>query len=278
MTMSKAAIDAECEAIRRDCWRCGSVVPGSMYPLIKSYLVRPGESAPLVLEETDWLVVVSHSCDITAARMDQEPFVEILHCRQVQIPKSQFKNRRSTRRLHFRPNITALPNFFLDAHATADRYLVPRRHFAGSAPCTKRSLRDEAIDGIRSWYALRSDRPAWPDELNERLATVRDKLEKALKPLDEDSTEIRVSISIQGDRFRLAVYLVVDEEVWEGGATEKTRAIACFQQFVAVLASCDGVDVDADLSTAISGAEFTWQDMKTTDRWNFASLTPIDPA
>jgi hypothetical protein len=110
------------------------------------------------------------------------------------------------------------------------------------------------------------------------LATVRDKLEKALKPLDEDSTEIRVSISMQGDRFRLAVYLVVDEELWEGGATEKTRAIACFQQFVAVLANCDGIDVDADLSTAISGAEFTWQDMKTTDPWNFASLTPIDPA
>lgn len=205
------------------------MLPVSFYPAVRRYLVQPGEADPTDLKDEDWLVVVSHSCDVMAASMEQEPFVEILHCRHVEPALSQYKNRRSTRRLHLRPNRVALPNFYLDAHATADRYMLPRSILAGSPPCDKRTLGQEAINGIQAWYALRSQRPAWSDDLNMRLAPMREKLEKALKPLDDDTTEIRVSMSFENDRFRLAVFLVIDQEIWDGELSERKKLSFAFK-------------------------------------------------
>lgn len=51
--------------------------------------------------------------------------------------------------------------------------------------------------------------------------------------------------------------------------------VLCFQKFVAILEKCEGIDVDSDLSRPISGAEFSWQDMQSTDSWNCANLTPM---
>ncbi len=274
--MTSPAADDVCSSVKDLGWRCGSVLPVSFYPAVRRFLVQPGNVAPTDLKDEDWLVVISHSCDVTAARIEQEPFVEILHCRHVEPPLSQYKNRRSTRRLHLRPNRLGFPNFYLDAHATADRYMLPRSVLAGSPPCDKRRLGQEAVNGIQAWYALRSQRPAWPDELNTRLAPMREKLEKALKPLDDETTEIRVSMSFENNRFRLAVFLIIDQEVWDGEPSERQKAVLCFQKFVAILEKCEGIDVDGDLSQPISGAEFSWQDMQSTDSWNFANLTPID--
>jgi hypothetical protein len=274
--MISAAPDDVCSSIKDLGWRCGSVMPVSFYPSVRRFLVQPENEAPTELKDDDWLVVISHSCDVTAVTMEHEPFVEVLHCRHIETPQSQFKNRRSTRRLHLRPNKAALPNFYLDAHATADRYMLPRRVLAGCAPCEARTLGQEAIDGIQAWYALRCQRPAWPDNLNIRLAPVRDKLEKALKSLDDEATEIRVSISFENDRLRLAVFLIVDEDIWNGDAEKRQNAIFSFQKFIAILEKCEGIEVDMELSRPINGAEFSWQDMRSTDSWNFANLTPID--
>ena len=274
--MISPTADDVCSSVKDLGWRCGSVLPVSFYPAVRRYLVQPGSVAPTDIKDEDWLVVISHSCDVTASRLELEPFVEILHCRHVDPSQSQYKNRRSTRRLHLRPNRAISPDFYLDAHATADRYMVPRNVLAVSPPCDKRTLGQEAIDGIQAWYALRCQRPAWPDDLNFRLAPVRDKLEKALKPLNDDNTEIRVSMSFENDRFRLAVFLIIDQEIWDGTPSERQKAILCFQKFVAILEKCEGIDVDSDLSRPISGAEFSWQDIQSTDTWNFANLTPID--
>jgi len=58
---------------------------------------------------------------------------------------------------------------------------------------------------------------------------MREKLEKALKPLDDDTTEIRVSMSFENDRFRLAVFLVIDQEIWDGELSERKKLSFAFK-------------------------------------------------
>jgi hypothetical protein len=42
---------------------------------------------------------------------------------------------------------------------------------------------------------------------------------------------------------------------------------------VSTLDGCVGIAVNQGLSEVVSGAEFTWQDTRATDEWNFANLS-----
>ena len=76
-----------------------------------------------------------------------------------------------------------------------------------------------------------------------------------------------------GKDYTLAVYFVVDEAVWEGDAEGREAIHAAFAQFVSALDGCVGIAVNQELSEVVSGAEFTWQDTRGTDEWNFANLS-----
>jgi hypothetical protein len=265
-----------CADIKARGWRCGAVVPLEMYGSIGPFLVHPGDSEPAQIGEDDWPIVISHSCDITASQIAQEPFVEVLLCRGIAKRLPQFTNRRSTRRLHFCPNRELNPAVSLNAHAVADRYIVPRTLLANFSPCPIRRLSDVATNGIQSWYALRNERPAWPDEFNRRISGRRRELEDALEPLDDGNTELRVIFREDTEGFELVLFLVIDEQMWTEDPKGREVAIQCFNQFVATLNTCEGISVDLDESVPINGAKFTWQAWRESQLWNFANLTPIE--
>jgi hypothetical protein len=104
-------------------------------------------------------------------------------------------------------------------------------------------------------------------------------LELALNPLKEDIAEVRVGIAerdeelAEGVAYHLVIYFIVDEAVWNGDPAGRGLIQAAFANFVAALNACHGIEVNQDLSGVVSGAEFTWQETRATDEWNFANLS-----
>ena len=259
-------------------WRTGAVVPQGMVPAIAQYLARPGAD-PVAVAEADWLAVVSQTCDVLATRLDAEPLVEILHCRPIPKLRKGTKELRSTRTLDFKPNRETHGDLCLSAHAVADRYVVPREFLRDNGPDAGRRLSDVATARVLAWYALRYGRPIWPDEFVGRISGVKDALEAALEPLKNDIAEVRVSIAEQdeeldeGESYHVAVFFVVDEEVWDDDVEGREAIQAAFAKFTFELESCDGIEVDKENSDVVSGGMFTWQETRATDEWNFANLS-----
>jgi hypothetical protein len=256
-------------------WKCGAVVPAEASDLLKVHIDRQQlvhEAAP----RTDhWFVVLSQTCDVVARTLEQEPLVEILRCVPVKKMRKGRKNLESTRYIDFMPDQIRFPGVFLAAHATGDRFTIPRGELRAVTPDATRCLSERAVALLQRWYALRYSRPAWPDELTERLAMRRERLLDALAPLNDDRSEMRVQIKdplAPDGPYTLAVFLVVDETVWTGDAAARSIAIGAFGAFVAALSACNGIKVD-EISKPINGGEFSWQLSQETDVWNFAQLT-----
>lgn len=264
-------------------WQTGSVLPAELLPQLAPYLTRPG-AAPTTVGGDDWLVIISQTCDILASRLDQEPFVEVLHCRRVAgKPRKGRRNLESTRFLDFRPNHATHPELVLTAHAVPDRYIVPRGLLAVRGPDAERRLSEVAARRVLAWYALRAARPSWPNAFVDRLRGSTPALEDALEPLADEIAEVRIAIAerdaelAHDQSYHIAVLFVVDESVWNTDPDARAAAQAAFARFVSELARCSGIEVDHDLSQVISGGEFRWQAARSTDEWNFANLSHRDP-
>lgn len=259
-------------------WCTGAVVPPAMVSAIGQHLARPG-MGPVVVAETDWLVVVSQTCDVLAIKLDAEPLVEVLHCRTIPKLRKGNKELRSTRVLDFKPNRDSHGDLCLSAHAVSDRYEVPREFLRDHAPDAARRLSEVATSRVLAWYSLRYGRPIWPDNFVGRISSVKDVLETALEPLKDDIAEVRVSIVEQSqelgesESYHVAVFFIVQEDVWNEDVEGREAIHAAFNKFTAELDGCDGIEVDKDNSGVVSGGVFTWQETHATDEWNFANLS-----
>ena len=77
----------------------------------------------------------------------------------------------------------------------------------------------------------------------------------------------------EGESYHVAVFFVVDEEVWDDDVEGREAIQAAFAKFTSELESCDGIEVDKENSDVVSGGMFTWQETRATDEWNFANLS-----
>ena len=259
-------------------WRCGSTVPSELYARLKPYMRHASEPEPGDIALSDWLIVVSQTCDLVAIKSSQEQFAEILWCKPIAKPRKGRMNLQSTRYLDFRPNRQDHANVCLEAHASHSKFMVPRNLLANSKPRDDRIVSSNAVLLIQAWYALRYSRPAWPEDLVGRLRQKQDEMEHCLASLDDDRTELRVQWRKpegEGVAYVAAVFLVVEESTWREDVAYRANAFKSFHDFIAVLRSCPGIEVD-DLSAPQNGAEFSWQLMRVTEKWDFANLTGLD--
>jgi hypothetical protein len=249
-----------------------------MANLLDAHLARPG-NPPVPIGADDWVVIVSQTCDVVARKIEAEPFVEVLHCKPIDKLRSEYKELRSTRILDFKPNRDTHDAIVLSAHAIVDRYLIPRELLRDRAPDPARRLSSVATTRVLAWYALRYARPAWPDAFVKRICQTQTTIKAALEPLKDDIAEVRISIAEkakeleEGEDYHVAIFFVVDEDVWKGDVEGRGVINEVFAKFVADLDGCEGIEVDQNLSGVFSGAEFSWQVTKTSDEWNFANLT-----
>jgi hypothetical protein len=170
----------------------------------------------------------------------------------------------------------------LTAHAVADRYVIPRQLLAAHDPDAGRALDSAASQKVLAWYALRAGRPSWPNNFCDRVRTVRDALEAALDDMSDEIAEVRVGI-VEKDQeledenpYRISVFFVVDEDIWNNDIAGRKTINAVFAKFVSELNACNGIEVNEVLSAVVSGSEFSWQDTKQTDLWDFANLSHRD--
>jgi len=258
-------------------WRTGSVISPTLYEAVQPFLARPHQLAVMIGID-DWLVIASQACDVVAQNEEAEPLVEVLRCSCIAEPRAEYRDVRSTRVLDFRPNRETHAQVVLTAHATTDRFLVPRRILIQGAPDETRSLNANATKRILWWTALRYARPAWPNAFVQRLPKKKS-LEKILESLPSE-VEVRVAITPseqelpETEAYKLAVYFIVPEETVDAGVREAIHA--AFGQFVAAVDKCAGIDVEQDLSQVRMGDEFTWQETRSTDEWNFANLSYLE--
>lgn len=269
------------DELRTKGWKAGAVLPSAMVADLKPYLTRDGQSFAEI-GESDWIVVVSQTCDVVQPNLDKEPLVEVLHCRPIDQLRGEFKECKSTRVLDFRPNRNAHVGIVLSAHAISDRYVIPRDLFAKHGPDPGRVLSESSVKNIQLWYAFRYSRPAWPNAFVERIGGTRAALVKILKPLKDDVAEVRVAIAendrelAEDEHYHIAVYFVVDQDVWNADIDGRQSVYRAFNNFVSKLGACKGIEVNEELSGVFDGGSFTWQLTKASDEWNFANLSQVD--
>lgn len=263
-------------------WQAGAVVSADVIPLIAAHLGRHGQP-PAEVQEDHWLAVISQTCDVVQPKLENEPYLEVLHCRPELQLRSEFQGRKSTRRLDFRPNKATHAELVLSAHAIVDRHVVPRDLLVGHAPDGARRLSTTAVTNLQQWYALRYARPAWPDAFNSRFdKKAKKKLADALKILTVDDVEVRIAIAEReqelsaDESYHLAVFFVVDQQVWDDAPEVREQAQKSFAAFSSALAGCKGIVVNEELSDVLPGDDFSWQLTRTTDEWNFANLSELE--
>lgn len=259
-------------------WCAGRVVPHTEVEKLGSHLTRHGAQLTVV-GEGEWLVVISQTCDVVARSIQAEPFVEVLHCIPVKGKiRTQHANLRSTRRLDFKPNRDTDAALVLTAHATIDRYLIPRELLVDIDPDPNRRFDDIAVKRVAAWYALRYSRPAWPDRFVERVHAYKEKFEAAISQIG-DNLEVRVAISpsdieLAPERsYQIAIWFVVDALAWNDDPSVREMAHKAFGEFINIMKTCDGIELNTEYGGVISGEDFTWQETRTTDEWNFANLS-----
>jgi hypothetical protein len=262
-------------------WRAGSVLPLELHEAIRLHLHHTDGKAPEHIDSDSWLIVVSQSCDIVVPKDGAELYVELLWAHPYAgKPRKGNRDLRSTRYLDFHPNREKFPELTLTAHATTDRFFVPRSALLDGRPDGHRTLSAVAIKRLHAWFALRYSRPAWPQTFVARFRPVRERLEDALNPLPKD-VEIRIGISpkdeeLDKDKYAIAVYFVVPAEQFQNSPETRGLVQEGFNKFVGALKSCDGIELNTDFSGVVSGEEFTWEDIQRTDLWDFAYLSPFE--
>lgn len=259
-------------------WRAGAVIGHDSLSHATAYLAHPGKSQDCV-DESDWLVIVSQTCDVVAQTIKGEPFVEVLHCKPINKLRSQYL--RSTRILDFRPNRDTHSEVILSAHANADRYLIPREILGAFAPDPMCSLSRDTTTRVLAWYSLRYARPAWPNSFVARISEATTLLEEALDPLKDDIAEVRISIAKDernkelkdNEVYHVAIFFIIDGTVWDGNVDGRLAIQTAFTKFVKAIKGCHKIEINEELSNVFSGDDFSWQATRSSDEWNFANLT-----
>lgn len=219
-------------------WRGGSVLPVELYEQIRHHLHHTDCKAPEHIDPDSWLIVVSQSCDIVVPKDDAEPYVELLWAHShAEKPRTQYCDLRSTRNLDFRQNREKLPHVVLTAHASIDRFIVPRSVLRGNCPDINRTLSVEAIKKLHAWFALRYNRPAWPNVFVYRIQPARKDLVAALRPLADDVVAVRVGISPKGQEldnevYRVVVFFIVPAEKFQNSPETRRLVQKGFNKFV----------------------------------------------
>ena len=156
------------ELIANNHWEQGSVLPGPL--AAQAIALRPAWMQGPVSEE-DWLVVVSHPCDLVNPKADNEPAVEILRFtpRPGSRADSGFILGKNPRRMHVLGLSSAGDSGTVVLHAWAhDKWPVPRELLQAASPEPDRRLPPSVVTQVALWLSKRFVRSAFPGSFDDR--------------------------------------------------------------------------------------------------------------
>ena len=144
-------------------WRQGSILVGDIATRASS--LAPDRTS---VDDSCWLVVVSHDCDIASPNASNEPVVEVLCARPKRVDQlnGQFVATRNPRRIEFEVTDNGKPVFL--AASVHERWHVPRGLLCEGPPSLRRTLAKGERRVLAEWLAKRYIRAAFPDEFDRR--------------------------------------------------------------------------------------------------------------
>lgn len=228
----------------------------------------------------DWIVVVSHSCDLASEDMVAEPTAEVLRARPIGFSElnGNYTWGKNPRRLQVAveasPQAAALDIYI------HERIQISRQRLFLFAPDVERSLTNEVRRLVARWLAKRYWRQAFPDTFNARLAPVADKLRDALKKEGGVliaalylvlNTEEELDAEIP---YRVGLRAVMNVDDFENQKS-RDKGEQALRKVVERLGEVEYVEVvDWNL---VPASEMSLDDLNYYRRWDYDDLTARSP-
>jgi hypothetical protein len=218
------------------------------------------------LYEADFLIAVTHDCDILNRDLNKEPYVEFIIAQRCEHVAGDLMYGKNPRRLIVEH---AGEHLELDVH---QRHRVPREELQFCTPVAELTGRNRQL--LRRWLANRYARAAFPDAFNDRIASALPKIHKALKASGHNLSGIYLGLQEKelsaNEDYIVFVHAGMPTELYD----ELSLREAC-QEVVglvaAELAGCKGIDVANDSLRPES--QFTLDDLRVIKRWDYDSLS-----
>ena len=234
-------------------WRQGTIVPHSLV-----------EHLPPTVGADDLLILISHDCDIVNPSYEQEPYVEYVLARKVPVESKDGRlfHGKNPRRLQLWLDKTAI-GAFTNSAFTIEAPL-DRRSLEKGAPDKDCVLSSPVTDLIARWIAKRYCRPSFPSAFNDRVRTVANKIEKAMKRLGEDVTGVFIAfLNSDGelsdtDPYEIDVRVVTPPDAASDEERERI-ALKLVAELNELFGQCSGIAAEV---TLVSEAEFSLEDCR----------------
>lgn len=212
---------AQVDQLRKHGWRQGSVLPPALMDAARESASRH-HPHPIEIRPDDWLIVVSHTCDVrNRGKPVNEPTVEVLVARVYGgKPDSREIHGKNSRRFHFDgEHAGSTIRLVASIH---DRLPIDRLLLAQHPPDASRIVghpgldkSDRTIETLATWVAKRYQRQAFPDEFDNAVqqAGAKEPIDKFLSSNAKDLLGVFIALADRKNdttpRFHAEFRLVV---------------------------------------------------------------------
>ena len=267
-------------------WEQGSILPGPLVDL--AIAARPSWMQGTISSD-DWLMVVSHPCDLVNSKSTNEPAIEVLRLtpHAGRRPDSGLILGQNPRRICVVGHTTAGEAIL---HAWAhERWLAQREILTKGTPEPTRRLPAKVVDSIALWLSKRYVRAAFPGCFDSRWRGANQvNLKQWQELLDTFRTEISavyLRLSTEAELhdpnliYQVRVLVVFDQTKTERQANWssqravlQTRVEAFWKQFPGI--TCSEVLVQATNETTLDEIRRPWRKFEA-DWLSFVNETGI---
>lgn len=251
--------------IRKNGWRQGHVLSSTL----AKELTENGIFQGLYTEEDLW-IVISHDCDLNNLKFENEPLIELLQAKYLGNGKGDgnLAFGKNPRRYQFKIK-ERLYEIFIHS-----RKSIGREKLLSSCPDVGRKIEPDEVKKICLWVAKRYVRAAFPDSFNERLRPIN----KGLRTLLGEEGSRLTGIYITVDENELPPEQTYEIDIW---ATMKVQDYndpqilmegqSCFDQFIAQLGACDGIEINDD--RLVPESRISLDELRLLKRWDYDELS-----
>lgn len=248
-------------------WRQGSVLPAALANELNDQKLLPWTVSP-----NEFLIVLSHDCDVTNASLTVEPTVELLRLRAVSARDGNLDWGKNPRRYQFVDSRTSPPMVY--EASVHDRVLVPRHCLIGHKPDRARVVDPEILKRLCRWIAGRYTRAAFPNAFNDRVQPAVDELRSLFKSKGHLLTGVYLLVIDaelpEGDDYHVVlIATMLDEQ--HNDLPARVSGQELLNRIEAIMAGCSGVELEA--SELRSEADVSLDDLRRLKRWDFDDLS-----
>jgi len=164
------------------------------------------------------VLVISHDCDLAQGDLSLEPACEVIVGRVIEFQNGNYAWAKNVRKLHL--SFSAGTVKLIGEFVATDRRIIDKSALAGHEPVANVRLDPDELTVLQGWLSARYRRSAFPDEFQNRMVRVRDKLTKILAGTGDNIVSIFFAVDRgedvdrQGpdDVYDLTIFLLTSAE------------------------------------------------------------------